>query len=172
MREEMHGFTAGNAALVIEWPGFQPTHRLNNYRGEEYIDQYLEPDGRIPTLVAPYDSWVSWWQDKTVSFRDDTAAVGVFIRCAEAWDDGEYALWRSSATLAVRFYYQEEALRFVYPLANGCRGTALSCFPQELDGSARGPKSDGLVKQDTSSPMRLTTWKSCGFGTSFSRSTR
>lgn len=156
MREEMHGFTAGNAALVIEWPGFQPTHRLNHYRGEEYIDQYLEPDGRIPTLVAPYDSWVSWWQDKTVSFRDDTAAVGVFIRCAEAWDDGEYALWRSSATLAVRFYYQEEALRFVYPLANGCRGTALSCFPQELDGSARGPKSDGLVKQDTSSPMRLT----------------
>lgn len=52
----------------------------------------------------------------------------------------EYALWRSSATLAVRFYYQEETLRFVYPLANGCRGTALAYFPQELDGPARGPK--------------------------------
>ena len=75
------------ALLCGEKKRFQPTHRLNHSRGEEYIDQYLEPAGRVPTLVAPYDSWVIWWQDKTVSFRDDTAAVGVFIRCAEAWDN-------------------------------------------------------------------------------------
>ena len=155
--EEIGGFAReDSAAMTIEWQGFSPVRRCNHYRGTEYIDQYLEPDDRIPTLVAPFDSWVSWWQDKTVSFADECSSIGVFIRHAEKWDDHEYALWRSSGTLAVRFYYRDEALLFYYPLAEGTRGSAIAFFENAEDTAACPARSDGLFTQDKTSEKRLT----------------
>ena len=80
MREEMHGFTAGNAALVIEWPGFQPTHRLNHYRGEEYIDQYLEPDGRMKT---------GWLNDNGSWYYLDSDGSMAVNRIVDGWNIGQ-----------------------------------------------------------------------------------
>lgn len=157
MLEEIDGFAKEDAAaMTLDWQGFSPVRRCNHYRGMEYIDQYLEADGRVPTLVAPYDSWVSWWQDKTVSFADEENSVGVFIRRAEKWDDHEYSLWRSSDTLAVRFYCRGEKLQFYYPLADGTRGSAVAFFANAEDLANCSAKSDGLVKQDTVSHQRLT----------------
>lgn len=157
MTEDMQLFAAEDQAeLRLEWRGFDPQYRQNRYRKTELIDQYLDADGRMPMSVAPFDSWVSWWMDKSVSFMDGQAgySAGVFIYRADLWDDHEYALWRSSNTLAVRFYYVNGRLSFRYPLREGSRGTAVTIFSNELEAEGDfGGSADGLYGQSGKSPM-------------------
>lgn len=158
LQERMTGFRkSDHADMKIVWTGFQPEYRICPYRGREPIDAYLQEDHRIPMQVMPFDSWVSWWTDKYISFEDVSIgqSAGLFVHHAEIWDDGEYAIWRSSSTMAVRFFWQNEQLIWAYPLANGTRGTAIALFSPELDrGYAMKERGDGLYGQNPNSPFR------------------
>ena len=157
LSEDMTGFPADSSAeLRLDWHGFEPIYRQNRYRKTEPIDAYLDTNGCIPIMVAPFDSWVSWRMDKSVSFMDEVAgcSAGLFVWRCELWDDHEYALWRSSDTLAVQFYDEDGRLSFRYPLRNGVRRTAVTIFSNALEaGKDFGASTDGLYGHSKNSPM-------------------
>ena len=131
--EQMQGFANPEEAWVrIAWTGFQPQARYTRSRKGEAIDAFVEEDGRLPFLVKPYSSWVSWWAGKSASFSDPESgrAVGIFVKNTGEWNDGKFALWESEDTLAVRFFWDEDkrALSWRYPLANGTRSTAIAAY--------------------------------------------
>lgn len=143
LREEMEGFRQDDAArLRIEWPDFAPNKRFLQGRGFEKIDQYVNDQGELPSILTPYVNWVCWQKTKTAVFADDERSVGVFANRIECWDDGEYALWGTSPALAVRFRWDARApgnrkLSWEYPLRSGTRGTAVALYPAEKDAAAR-----------------------------------
>ncbi|NQX60525.1 fibronectin type III domain-containing protein [Paenibacillus qinlingensis] len=136
LREQMSGCTAGeNAMLLIEWRSFAPTHRYIKPRGAEPIDQYLDGNGDLPFRVKPYDNAVCWQQAKGASFTDGAVTAGVFVKDGGYWDDGEYALWGSPQSLALRFRWSKRrrTLRWEYPLADGRRCTAIALYPSQRE---------------------------------------
>ncbi|RAV06388.1 hypothetical protein [Paenibacillus sp. YN15] len=131
------GFDTGAPArLELVWHGLEPDRRYTQYRGSEAMDAYLEPDGALPYMLLPFDSWRSWHRCKTAEFADDRKglAAGIWVYDAVKWNDGEYALWRSSDTLAVRFHYRRQEvcngkrLVWTYPLSKGTRCTAVGLY--------------------------------------------
>ncbi|MGG1516382.1 hypothetical protein ABE504_13265 [Paenibacillus oryzisoli] len=146
LRERMSGFAAGERAmLAIEWRSFAPKRRYTKSRSAEPIDRYLNGSGELPFRVKPYDNAVCWQQAKAASFADDAVAAAVFVKDSGFWDDGEYALWGSPQTLALRFRWSRHrrALRWEYPLAAGTRCTAIALYPAQRD-SADGSYVDEL----------------------------
>ncbi len=132
LRERMSGFAAGESAmLVMEWHSFEPKRRYTKPRSEEPIDRYLNENGELPFRVKPYDNAVCWQQAKAAAFADEAVAAAVFVKDSGCWDDGEYALWGSPQSLALRFRWsrRRRALSWEYPLAAGNRCTAIALYP-------------------------------------------
>ena len=161
--ETMRGFREDEKRmLVMEWENFRPESRYCRYRNREKIDAYLQDDGYLPFRVSPYDSWVSWWNVKTASFRDREKgiSVGTFIRNAGDWDDGTYAVWRSPDRPALRFRLANEGrLCWEYPMISGTRSMGLAVFPAgketEAGDSAEDPSDARFI---TSYVDRLWFW--------------
>lgn len=136
LEEQMEG--AAGSRLDIEWTGLQPTRRYTKSRGEEAIDAYLGERGELPFRILPYDNFHSWHTGRSAAFVDEGKglAAGLFHGDPMQWDDGEYALWRSSDTLAISFRYGEEGsaagegerLIWSYPLATGVRATKVAVY--------------------------------------------
>ncbi|MGG1555176.1 hypothetical protein [Paenibacillus ferrarius] len=148
LRERMSGFSAGESAmLAIAWRSFAPKRRYTKPRSAEPIDRYLDGNGELPFRVKPYDNAVCWQQAKAASFADEEVAAAVFVRDSGFWDDGEYALWGSPQTLALRFRWSwhRRALIWEYPLAVGTRCTAIALYPAQREASsANGSYVDEL----------------------------
>ncbi|THF84579.1 fibronectin type III domain-containing protein [Cohnella fermenti] len=141
LRERMSGFAAGESAvLAIEWRSFAPKRRYTKPRSVEPIDRYLEGNGDLPFRVTPYDNAICWHQAKAAAFADDEVAAAVFVKDSGFWDDGEYALWGSPPSLALRFRWsrRRQALRWAYPLASGTRCTAIALYPAQEEAAAPG----------------------------------
>lgn len=156
MEEEMGGGSLGDgesARLELVWHGLEPERRYTQYRGSEAVDAYLEPDGALPYMLLPFDSWRSWHRCKTAEFADSKSgiAAGVWVQDALKWNDGEYALWRSSDTLAIRFHYRRQEgyggkkLVWTYPLFPGTRCTAIALYPAGRCHSAGRPNEGGTA---------------------------
>ncbi|QNK59636.1 fibronectin type III domain-containing protein [Paenibacillus sp. PAMC21692] len=136
LEEQMEG--AAGSRLDIEWTGLQPTRRYTKSRGDEAIDAYLGERGKLPFRIMPYDNFLSWHTGRSAAFVDEgeRLAVGLFHGDPMKWDDGEYALWRSSDTLAISFRYgqagleegEEGRLIWSYPLASGVRATKVAVY--------------------------------------------
>ena len=159
IRETMKGFQEKDGVfLKVEWKSFAPETRCTTYRGIEPIDAYLQENNRIPMVITPYDSWVSWWDGKSISFCDSVRQIstGIFVRHAEAWDDGKYPLWRFSAPFGIRFYWQEECLQWIFPILDGERCTAAAVFNSDKDRQCSlGITGDGLYGEGKRSPMNV-----------------
>ncbi|MBO9610313.1 MAG: fibronectin type III domain-containing protein [Paenibacillaceae bacterium] len=139
LRERMSGFGAGeDARLAIEWRSFAPTRRYVKPRGAEPIDRYLDGNGELPFRVKPYDNAVCWQQAKAAAFADESVATAVFVRDSGYWDDGEYALWGSPQSLAIRFSWsrRRNTLSWDYPLTAGTRCTAIALYPADRESAA------------------------------------
>lgn len=160
LREKMEGLQPGQAEWHMQWTGFEPTHRqapnhpyqptpneepgFNRYNWEP-IDQHLmdHPQGLVASDV-PGKLWMElgiyepWHSDKNLTsalFWDEKKNIsrGVFINYLEEWNDHEYAIWDSSPTLNVTFYYHEGLLTWHYPLVTGTRATAVSVYGHQKD---------------------------------------
>jgi len=149
--ERIEGFERGDdAALVFDWDQTEWTHRYCANRPDgpidghgggyrdfawEAVDRGLGPAGALPMELVPYHSWLTWWRVPAVAFwnESDDVSLGVFVADHERWDDGEYALWGSSDTLAARFFFDRGVLRWRFPLVAGSRRTAVATFPHSRD---------------------------------------
>lgn len=144
LREEMEGFRPEDAAqLRIEWQSFAPAQRYLQGRGFEKIDQYMNDGGELPSIVTSYVNWVCWQKTKTAVFTDHETSIGVFTKDIDSWNDGEYALWGTTPTHAIRFYWEDslrkgsKQLRWVYPLSAGMRCTAVALYEAGKDAAAK-----------------------------------
>ncbi|MHA6481944.1 fibronectin type III domain-containing protein [Paenibacillus sp. strain BS8-2] len=145
LEEHMQGMS-GNR-LVVDWTGLNPTRRYTKSRGEEAIDAYLGGGGELPFRILPYDNFHSWHTGRSAAFVDEEQhlAAGLFHGDPMQWNDGEYALWRSSDTLAISFQYcgesggaaDEERLSWIYPLASGVRATKIALYDPDRKRAAQ-----------------------------------
>lgn len=167
LNEEIEGFRPEEeACLTIEWPSFSPERRYTQTRGFEKLDQYLDDGGQLPFRVMPYRNWVCWQQTKTALFADRLHSAAIFIKNAEVWDDGEFALWGSSLTLAVSFGWnarrspEDGRLSWTYPLSAGTRCTAVALYAEDEDRTARHEAhiNDLWIWQELISLEKVKDW--------------
>lgn len=168
LEEEMEGAAGGR--LDIEWTGLRPNRRFTRFRGDEAIDAYLGERGELPFLMIPYDNFVSWNRGRSAAFVDDdrSLAAGLFLGDPMKWDDGEYALWRSSDTLAISFRYgigapgaaQEERLSWSYPLASGVRATKIAVYDPDRKRAAEASAAFRYPRSGSAMPVidELALW--------------
>jgi len=147
--EVIEGFDeADDAALVYRWDALRWTHRYCANRptddegGKRYddfawepFDRRLGPGGAMPIVLVPFHNWLTWWRLPAAAFwsEPDDRTVGVFVRDHERWDDGEWAIWGSSTTLAGRFFADDGRLVWRFPLVTGARSVAVATFPHATD---------------------------------------
>ncbi|GAA5198107.1 hypothetical protein GCM10023322_70750 [Rugosimonospora acidiphila] len=164
--ERIEGFAAADdAALVFDWYAVGWTHRYCANRPEspdtplagygeaawEPVDRALGPAGAMPMVLVPYHNWLTWWRLPAAAFWSEPlgVSVGVFITDHERWDDGEWAIWSSSTTLAGRFFFDAGRLRWHFPLATGTRSLAVAAYPHERDVRAVDGSGFPLAHIDT-----------------------
>ncbi|WP_127587017.1 fibronectin type III domain-containing protein [Paenibacillus koleovorans] len=130
LQETITGLSADDETkLVIEWQSFVPRRRYTQNRGYEKVDQFVEEGGQLPILLLPYQRDGNWQHTKTAVFADQEHSAALFVKNIETWDDGEFAIWGSSPTLAVRFMRDGEgAVRWEYALSTGTRSTAITLY--------------------------------------------
>ncbi|MDD4922455.1 MAG: hypothetical protein PHS30_08270, partial [Bacteroidales bacterium] len=160
LKEKMSGFQKNaQTGWEMSWNNFFPTHRqapnhpygkpkdtpgFNRYDWEK-IDQSMMSshhgitlagsDGKIPFEIGIYGNWPAERVVTSSVFWDEKAmqSVGAFMEDASYWDDKEYSIWSVSGKLNVKFYYKDGKLKWIYPVYDGQRSTALSCYPHKKD---------------------------------------
>lgn len=161
LREQIEGFSREEAcAWDINWTGFSPTHRQapNHPYGQPRSDKtgferfdwetvgqnmlnshhgitYAGDDGKIPFELGIYGNWPAEHNVTSSVFWDENSSqsVGTFTQDVAFWDDQEYAIWHAASKMNVKFYYQNDSLIWKYPLYDGKRSSAISCYPHKLD---------------------------------------
>lgn len=144
----------------LSWKGFQPTHRqapnhpygppgdkpgFERYQWET-IDQKrlsyhhgIMPEeketGKIPFEIGLYEPWPAERTLTSTVFWDERKkqSMGVFITDAALWNDKDYAIWHSAKILNIKFYYLNDILIWKYPVSEGTRATAISCYDHQKD---------------------------------------
>jgi len=156
LEETMSGFTSGDSLQWrLIWNGVQPSVRyastrtginekgepmegyadslLNNKHPYQVSDQRNDKDGKLPFRLALYDNWMSWWRLPTAAFWNEEQTIGVFIKDAEKWNDGRYALWGSKEPLSISYHWKNKMLDYSFPLVNGTRSVALAAYAHSKD---------------------------------------
>jgi hypothetical protein len=97
--------------------------------------QSFFPDNELYFRLGVHQTWVSYTTLNSANFWDERTndAIGIFIDRNDGWDDREYAIYGSSHTLQVRYYYQDGRLSWRWPLAAGTRSTALLAYDHAKD---------------------------------------
>jgi hypothetical protein len=96
---------------------------------------YSKDDTKIPFGINTYGNWPAETTVTSSVFWDEKSmqSVGVFMNNSSGWDDQEYPIWHTSGKLSVGFYYQNKKFSWKYPVINGNRSTALSCYNHHED---------------------------------------
>lgn len=93
------------------------------------------PNGKLPFEVDSYAGFGGDWTLTSSVFWDANAmqSIGVFAKDASEWNDYLYPMGAISGLLSVEFYYRDKQLLWQYPLYNGKRYTAISCYDHAKD---------------------------------------
>jgi hypothetical protein len=154
LHERMEGLSGARIETV--WSGFQPQFRQapnHPYDPGREIANPAEPidmaqmnthigvapgissSGELPFRLGIYQPWPAFVVGTFANFwnHDTGDALGVFIDKVERWDDRDYAIWRSSEKLQVRYFWRNGEFSWKWPLADGTRSTCLSYYDHALD---------------------------------------
>lgn len=127
-QQQLYGATPGFGRF--DWETIDQT-RLSYHHG-------IMPDGeagRIPFEIGIFEPWPAERVVTSTLFWDEKSgqSVGIFTTDLSQWNDSDYSIWHSSKILNIRFVYRNGLLSWEYPLADGSRSTALSCYPHQQD---------------------------------------
>lgn len=109
---------------------------LNDKHPTQRNDQQNGPDGLLPFRLALYDNWMSWWRLPTAAFwqeSGDATTVGIFIKEAERWNDGQYLIWGSKERGSILYHWKDGVLDYTFPLAGASRSTGIAAYPHSRD---------------------------------------
>ncbi|MFW6309251.1 MAG: fibronectin type III domain-containing protein [bacterium] len=98
--------------------------------------------------MGVYQPWQANTKLTSANFWDEKTndAVGIFIDKVEEWQDYEYAIWSSSDTLEVRYFYNNGLLSFKWPLVTGTRSTGLACYNHNKDKEVMENQEESIQK--------------------------
>jgi hypothetical protein len=128
--------------------------QMNTHLG---VQPGMGADGELPFSLGLFQPWPTFRVSSFANFWSETSsgdALGVFIDRMAEWQDHQYAIWHSSPTLQVRFYYRDGKLSWKWPLAKGRRSTGLAFYGhakdietmQRMEAAAAGVRGkDGVV---------------------------
>ena len=163
IRDETDGLTAADDVYVDQqWTDFHPTHREapNHLTAVEAparrsaaapfvwetIDQALvgtahgvnpglTAAGEMPFRLGPYQPWGAFVSLNFANFWDERSgdAVGLFINDSNQWQDHEYAIWMSSDTLQIRYFYSDGVMSWHWPLITGTRSVSIAAYDHQKD---------------------------------------
>lgn len=96
---------------------------------------YSADETRIPFALDIFGNWPAEIAVTSSLFWDEKSgqSVGIFMKNSSGWDDKEYSIWHASGKLSVNFYYDKGKFSWKYPVANGKRSTAISCYDHQKD---------------------------------------
>lgn len=96
---------------------------------------YSEDTTKIPYEINTYGNFPAEKNVTSSVFWDEKSkqSVGVFMNNALGWDDLEYAIWHVTGKLGISFYNKNGQFSWKYPVVNGRRSTALSCYNHQKD---------------------------------------
>lgn len=94
-----------------------------------------EDTTKIPYEINTYGNYPAEKNVTSSVFWDEKSkqSVGIFMNNALEWDDLEYPIWHISGKLSVSFYYKNRQFSWKYPVLNGKRSTAISCYDHQKD---------------------------------------
>jgi hypothetical protein len=162
VKEQMTGFANDSrSGWYMEWSGFSPTRRqapnhpygspkpdgtgfnrydweridqtmLNSHHG---INKEVSPDGKIPFELGIFGNWPAETNQTSSVFWDERTdqSVGLFVKDISFWNDRQYAIWHDTRIMSVKFYYKDALLKWLFPVVNGTRSTAVSFYPHQKD---------------------------------------
>ena len=169
----MHPDTRGE--ITANWAGFAATHRQapnhpypTSGKIHKYVDypwervgepwpEYPLPlvNGELPFDLGIYETWTAFRTGTFGNFWDERSgdALGVFIDKAEDWQDHEYTDHVESEKLRVKYFYRENQLSWVWPIAQGSRSTCVAFYDHakdeqamhEIEKAALGVTKDGVT---------------------------
>src|ERR1019366_8304458 len=89
----------------------------------------------MPFRLGVYQPWGAYVTLTYANFWDERSgdALGVFIDKAAKWNDHEYAIWSSSNTLQVRYFYRDNVMTWSWPLSTGTRSTGIAAYSHKKD---------------------------------------
>lgn len=144
LKECFSGLTKeDDARFELRWKELRLTHRRGDepikepkklyYRGE---DPHFTGPARIEDPAREFYFRVghsaadSTIQTTSMDFSDKESGrcAGLCVMDGSLWDDGEYAIWASHETLAVRFRMPGEWLEWSLPLAGRSRNLAVALY--------------------------------------------
>jgi hypothetical protein len=98
----------------------------------------LDADGQMPAALRTFDPWGDMIAASFANFWGDSTpdAAAIFIDRINDWEDREYAIWHSSARIAVEFVYKQSTLHFSYKIARGTRSSCLVFYDHAKDVAA------------------------------------
>ncbi|GAB3925687.1 fibronectin type III domain-containing protein [Larkinella terrae] len=114
----------------FNWETIDQT-KLNYHHG-------IMPDGEVGKIPFEIGMFEPWPAERTVTstlFWDEKTgqSVGVFANDLSGWNDSDYSIWHSSRILNIRFFYRNKLLSWEFPVSEGSRSVALSCYPHQQD---------------------------------------
>ncbi len=94
-----------------------------------------EDTTKIPYEINTYGNYPAEKNVTSSVFWDEKSkqSVGIFMNNALEWDDQEYPIWHVSGKLGISFYYKDGQFSWKYPVLNGKRSTAISCYNHQKD---------------------------------------
>ncbi len=96
---------------------------------------YSADTTKIPYEINTYGNYPAEKNVTSSVFWDEKSkqSVGIFMNNALGWDDLEYPIWHVTGKLGVSFYNKNGQFSWKYPVVNGKRSTALSCYNHQED---------------------------------------
>ena len=106
--------------------------QMNTHLG---VQPGMGSNGELPFTLGLFQPWPTFRVSSFANFWSQSSgdALGVFIDRMADWQDHQYAIWHSSPTLQVRYYYRDNALSWQWPLAKGHRSTGLAFYDHAKD---------------------------------------
>jgi len=113
------------------WEAIAPA-RMDTQSG---VAAGVSSTGKMPFSLRLFDPWGDVAAASFANFWGNTSsdAAAIFIDHAEQWRDHEYAIWHSSAKIAVEFVYSQDTLHFVWKIARGTRSSCVSFYDHAKD---------------------------------------
>ncbi|SDM49326.1 fibronectin type III domain-containing protein [Kriegella aquimaris] len=96
---------------------------------------YSKDSTKIPYEISTYGNYPAEKNVTSSVFWDEKSkqSIGIFMNNALGWNDLEYPIWHITGKLNISFYNSDEHFSWNYPVINGKRSTALSCYNHQKD---------------------------------------
>lgn len=142
--EPTHRYAPNNPGKVKEDASCRkfedyPWHRID----EPFVESFSHPmdlptagdNGELPFRLNVFETQNAVARNKNACFWDERSgrSVGIFLRRSENWDNERYDIFTSWDGSAVKYFYENNNLRWQFPVANGTRSTGLTVYNHEKD---------------------------------------